>query len=283
MDTEPDERPIVAHMYGRDPAIMAEAARRIAARQSFDAIDINCGCPVRRIMSKGCGAALMAEPALIERLVRAVAEAVSLPVTVKTRIGLSPGKKNIMDVAHAVEAGGARALIVHARFASNGHSGPADWATLAAVKSAMGIPVIGNGGVNKAEDAARMLNETGVDGVMVGRGAWGRPWIFADILRVLRGEAPRPERTVPELRAAIEEHFALQLALKHREMAFRRRGDLGPDEAAAMTFRSHVLRYLSGTRGAAAARRRLNDLRSIEVLKEVLDDALGGGPQETGA
>ena len=181
LDTFPNEHPIAGHIYGSEPEIMAEAAAKIEEMGRYDTIDVNCGCPVRKIVAKGAGAALMHDPEKICAIVSAIKKSVSLPVTIKTRLGPTPEMMNISEIAQAAEEAGADGIAIHARFTSAQHSGEADWNALAQIKSERAIPVFGNGGIQTAEDALRMISETGVDGVLIGRAAIGNPWIFDEI------------------------------------------------------------------------------------------------------
>ena len=273
LETGPGERPVGAHIYGSEPSVMAEAAATIEKLGRFDFVDINAGCPVRKIVARGGGVALMARPEAIKEIVAAVRQAVSLPVTVKTRLGLSADRANISEVAQAVEEGGAAAVMIHARLASDKHSGPADWEALARVKRERSIPVVGNGGIEKAEDAVAMLARTGVDAAMIGRAAVGNPWIFRDAARLCEGN-PSVPHSLQEHREVILEHFRRVLALKRKEHEFRRRPGRDVEEAAVLHFRPHLHRFLSGFRSAAVVRRRLNTLRSMADLRDVIDGAI---------
>jgi tRNA-dihydrouridine synthase B len=264
------ERPVGAHIYGSEPAAMAHAAATIQAMGRFDLIDINCGCPVRRIVAKGAGAALIADPAKIERIVSAVANAVTLPVTVKTRIGLTPGSDKLPDLANAVEQGGGKAIFVHARWASRRHSGPAEWEPLSRIKQRCSIPVVGNGGVQSPEDALAMLRETGVDGVMIGRASIGNPWLFDDMRHAMAGE-PAPTHTAAEHVAVILEHFDRLTELREEESRYRRRLPKPAVQAAALLFRGHLVRYLSFFPGWRREVPDLGALRTREDIAQALD------------
>lgn len=273
LDTLPGERPIAAHMYGGEPEILARAAVAVQELGRFDFIDINCGCPVRKIVAKGAGAALMKEPARLEAIVRAVSRAVSLPVTVKTRTGFSEGTGSVFDVAAAAEAGGAAALSVHARLAISHHRGDADWRTLAELKRKSTIPVLGNGGINGPHDVQRMLEQTGVDGVLIGRAAIGNPWIFREARRLLERDT-QPPHSPAEHCEVIREHLRRLHEQKCREAQWRRRSLLPPEQAAAVHFRGHLFRYLSGLPGWSDVRRRLNDMRSLDDIMEAAESVL---------
>ena len=272
LETLPGERPIAAHIYGANPDSLAQAAAIIEKLGRFDFIDVNCGCPVRKIVAKGAGAALMKSPEKIEAIVRSIRGAVSLPVTVKTRIGYAPDRMNISEVAHAVEAGGGHAIFIHARFATNVHRGPADWDTLARIKAERSIPVIGNGGVSRAQDALDMFAQTRVDGVMIGRAAVGNPWLFDEIRRLMDG-APHAPHTLAEHRAVIMEHIEKLTALTGKEHR-RRKSKLPPEDSAVLLFRAHLVRYLAGFRGFAEVRRNLQTLHTRAGLAEAVDGVI---------
>ena len=276
LETGPGEHPVGAHIYGFEPGAMAAAAGLIERLKRFDFIDINCGCPVRKIVAKGAGAALMKSPARIEAIVRAVVDATRLPVTIKTRLGLTPATHNVEEVVAAAEAGGAAAVFIHARYASARHSGPADWAALARVKAAAGVPVVGNGGVDAPGDALGMLEQTGVNGVMIGRAAVGRPWIFADIAALARG-AEVPVRAPGFVRAVVSDQLDAVSELKEMEYGIRRHASLTIEHASVLAFRGHLHQYLAGRPRWPAARRRLNDLQSKQGVMDMVDNVLGLG------
>ncbi len=270
LETVSGERPIAGHIYGSEPEVMAATASMIEASGRFDLIDINCGCPVRKIVAKGAGAALIRSPERIGEIVRAVCAAVTLPVTVKTRIGFDPGEARITEIAQSVEEAGAAAIAIHGRYAAHHHKGDVDWELIARIKNESGIPVIGNGGIMSAELALQRMRESGVDGIMIARGAVGRPWIFDDIARLQRGEAVA-ERSLPELREIIEKHLARLVALKRKEALYRRKGSFLVDRGAAMHFRCHLIQYLSGFADWSDIRRRLNSLTSTADILDVVD------------
>jgi tRNA-dihydrouridine synthase B len=271
LETVPNERPIAAHIYGSDPEIMARTAAAIEDTERFDLIDINCGCPVRKIVAKGAGAALIRTPKRIGEIVRAVRSAVALPVTVKTRIGFDMERPRIREIAEEVETAGAHALAIHGRYAACHHRGDVDWELIAAIKQDCRIAVIGNGGILTAQDALRRMQESGVDGIMIARGAVGQPWIFDDIARLQRGDAVAV-RTLPELRVIIERHLAGLVALKEKEAQYRRKGSFQADPGAATHFRCHLIQYLNGLSDWSDVRRRFNDLRSSADIMGVVDE-----------
>lgn len=268
--TASDERPVAAHLYGHDPDVFAQAAARVEARGGFDLIDINAGCPVPKVVARGAGAGLLKSPERLYAIVRAVRAAVSLPVTVKTRIGMSERSAPILEIARAVEEAGANALALHARFTVARHVGPADWDEIAEVRRALRIPVIGNGGIRAPEDAVSRLRESGAAAVMIGRGALGNPWLFAQCRAALRGERRSPP-TLEERCATAMEHLAGIAELAREEVAFRRRSRFDPETAAARRFRGHLIHYFQGFRGITEMKRRLNDVRSIADIAALLD------------
>jgi len=271
--TGPSERPIAAHIYGSDPEVMARAARRVEELGQFDLIDINAGCPVPKIIRKGAGVALMRDPSRLRNIVRAVVEAVSLPVTVKTRLGISPDNANISEVARAVEEGGASALFLHARLASAVHSGPADLDALRRIKGEVSIPVVGNGGVSSAADALRMLRETGVDGVMVGRAAIGNPWIFSEIASSLGG-GTYVEPTATDWKRTIERHLRGLYASMSWENNQRNRPRPYPERAACHRFRGHLAKYLRRARCPVRDRRVILEQEEMKPLLRIVTEAL---------
>jgi tRNA-dihydrouridine synthase B len=270
METVEGEEPIAGHIYGSEPEVMATTAAQLEASGRFDLIDINCGCPVRKIVAKGAGAALIRTPERIGAIVRAVRDAVSLPVTVKTRIGFDPGEERITEIAAAVEEGGAHAIAIHGRYAANHHKGDVDWDMIARIKQQVRIPVIGNGGIFTPEEALRRMEETGVDGIMIARGAVGYPWIFEDIARLQRGES-KIDMHLPELRSIIDQHLNRLVELKQRESLFRRKGTFLVDRGAAMHFRCHLVQYLRGFSDWLDLRRGFNDLNSTADVMGVVD------------
>ena len=186
------ERPAAVQIYGKDPAIMAEAAR-IAVDEAYpDILDINFGCPVKKVAGKGAGSGLLRDVPKMLEITRAVREAVSIPVTVKTRLGWDMDHIIIEELAEQLQDSGAMAITIHGRTRSQMYTGEADWEPIRRVKTnpRITIPVIGNGDVVDGETALRRFEETGVDAVMIGRGAIGRPWVFEEVNRVLRGEPP---------------------------------------------------------------------------------------------
>ena len=262
VETDPRERPVGVQLYGADTDQLAEAARWVEEHVPCDLIDLNMGCPVARIVSRGEGAALMREPALVERLVRAVSDAVTLPVSAKIRAGWTDSEINAVEVSRAIEAGGGQAVAIHARTRAQRHEGSVDFSLLAEIKKSVKIPVLGNGGIRDAEGALRMRNETGVDAVMVARGALGNPWIFRHIDEAWHGRVPRMPSQQERLEM-LERHLrgchnsSAQWAQKERERA-------SAEGRAVASMRGHLLQYVSAGGGAREFRRQLNDLHTVD-------------------
>jgi nifR3 family TIM-barrel protein len=278
LSSTPEERPIAAQLYGTEPAAFAEAAAVIESLDRFDAIDINCGCPAPKVTRKGAGVALMRDPERIGAIVAATRRATSLPLTVKTRLGLSPEEENVLDVAQAAESAGAHAFFLHARFASQEHDGPADLAALARVKQSLSIPVIGNGGIVDGSSAVQMLERTGVDGLMIGRAALGTPWIFDEIHAYLT-DHPYTPPTDTERRNLIEEHLRRLHRLTEEENAVRRRPHDDSERAACHRFRGHLVHYLAGRPNLRRLRRALMEMETIEEVMGGVEELMDVGAE----
>lgn len=202
--TVPAERPRGAQISGSDPAVMAAAAE-VVAQLGFDLVDLNFECPVRRLVNRGEGGALMAAPPAIGRIVESVVRAVSIPVTIKIRSGPDAQRETAVEVAQRAEDAGAAAVSVHARSVAQGYVGGPDWSVIARTKQAVRIPVIGGGGIRQAADAVRLLHETGADAVAIARGCLGNPWIFRQARGLLSGgEVARPPTDVERGRALLQ-------------------------------------------------------------------------------
>ena len=224
LHTEADEAPCGPQVCGADPELLARAAARLEAL-GFPLVDLNMGCPVRKIVAEGAGAALLKDPRRVEAVVRAAAGAVSVPVTVKLRSGW--GAETQVDAAElvrAAEAGGARMVTIHGRVPAQRHKGSVDLDAIARARAAVSIPVVANGGVESAEDALAMVRATGCDAVMIGRGAHGRPWLYRDVARALAGLPPLPEPGPDERCDLIQEHLSgmIELMGEHGVVAFRK-------------------------------------------------------------
>lgn len=205
----PHEQPCAVQLFGHDPSVMARAARTVES-MGATLIDINAGCPSTRIMACKAGAHLMGDPDHLLRVVAAVADAVCVPVTVKTRLGLRPHEVGVIPVVHAAARAGAAAITIHARFRGDSPAAPARWEWIRAAVQETDMPVIGNGGIHRPADAARMVETTGCAGVMIGRAAVGRPWLLRQCGQAMAGEAPDPDPPVGARVLVALHHVALQ-------------------------------------------------------------------------
>lgn len=259
MAIDPDEGMVSLQLFGSDPDIMGAMAQKIEDRP-FSILDINMGCPVPKVVNNGEGSALMKNPALAGKIIRSVSSAVSKPVTVKIRKGFDDDHVNAVEMAKVAEENGAAAVAVHARTRMQYYSGKADWDIIRQVKEAVTIPVIGNGDVDSYESACRMLDETGCDGVMIGRAAQGNPWIFEELVVKSEGrEWNKPTR----------EEVA-RMILRHAAMLIECKGEyIGSRE-----MRKHAAWYTKGYKGSSQFRGKLNEAESLEDLKRLMDDFL---------
>ena len=258
LSVTPGERPMAVQLFGNEPEFV-KGAVEIAERFQPDIIDINSGCPMPKIVSGGAGSALMKTPELFGDVVRAAVEAAHVPVTVKIRAGWDENSINAVEIAKIAEQSGAAAVAVHGRTKTQLYAGKADWDVIRAVKQSVSIPVIGNGDVKCVQDAVRMVNETGCDMVMIGRGALGNPWIFREIngyfssgLRIM------PPPTLAERIVVIKKHMDALCAAKGEGRGMR--------EA-----RKHVAWYMHGLRGAAEFRRMAGELETLSDLDKLLE------------
>ncbi len=285
LETFDNEGPVVAHLYGSDPATLAEAAAKVEASGRFAAIDLNAGCPVHKITASGAGAALVKNPQLFHDILAAMRRAVKLPLTVKTRLGTHPDAVMAFELLAAAESAGADAFALHARFTSQGHGGDARLDLLAEVKRRAKIPVIGNGGVHSAYAAQRMFRETGVDAVMIARAAIGNPWIFEEIradlasgaeLPVFNATRGRTRRDLSDIRDTLEAHMASELELIRliRARYALPRHAIDPEETLATTFRCHLFRYLHGLKGSSYLRGRLHELHTLAEIRAAVAGCL---------
>ena len=249
--------PCGVQIFGSEPEFMARGARLALELSHADFLDINMGCPMPKIVNNGEGSALMKDPALAGRIVRAVCDAVAVPVTVKTRKGWDKGHVNVVELAQAVAENGAAAITVHGRTKTMLYSGAADWDIIAAVKKAVSIPVIANGDVVSAEAALRCLRWTGADGVMVGRAAFGDPWLFQQIKAALAGE-PVPER--PPLAERME------AALRQIELAKADKGE----HIACLEARKQLAWYLRGVRFSNWYKQEISKIAVMEDVYRII-------------
>jgi nifR3 family TIM-barrel protein len=263
-----EERPLAIQIYGSDAATMAEAAR-VVEELGADLCDINMGCPANKVL-KGCaGAALMGDLGVAERIVSTVRRAISIPLTVKFRLGLDEGRRNYLELGRICEGSGAAAVAMHARTARQMFEGGADWSHLARLKETLSIPVIGNGDVREPEDALRMLAETGCDGVMVGRGATRNPWLFRQIAARLSG-GRISETTLTDRRALILTHFRL---VAERE----------PSAYALHKLRKFTGWYTHGLPHGRQLRQEINRLPDVPSFLAAVEQFFDGLPVEKAA
>jgi len=257
----PEERPRSLQLYGVDPFYVGEAVRRLVGEGRVDHIDMNFGCPVRKVTKKGGGAAIPAKPKLLQKIVRAAVEAAGeVPVTLKFRIGLDDTITTFLDAGRIGEDEGCKAVALHARTAAQLYDGHARWDAIAELKAAVRtIPVLGNGDIWEAEDALRMMRTTGCDGVVVGRGCLGRPWLFRDLADVFAGREPADP---PRLGVVVD------VMLDHLQ---RLCAWVGEAHGVRM-FRKHATWYTKGFRGSASVRSRIMAARTVVELETLLRD-----------
>ncbi len=259
--TLPEERPVSLQLFGSEPDIIARACRILEPEQ-FDLLDINMGCPVRKIVSNGEGSALMRDPGRIRELVAAAVENTSRPVTVKIRRGYSEDLLNAAACARAAEEGGASAVTVHGRTREQMYSGKADLGCIREVREAVDIVVIGNGDVTDGPSAVRMFTETGCDAVMVGRAARGNPWVFREINASLAGQPVPPRPTRAETAAMILAHARGEILYKGERTAIRE-------------MRTQTAWYIAGFPGASSLRSRAGSIASAEDLEQLVREIAG--------
>ncbi len=256
LQTKEQERPAGVQLFGSEPDIMAEIAERVS-EGPYDFIDVNMGCPVPKIVGNGEGSALMKNPVLAADIIKAMALKSKKPVTVKIRKGFDENNINAVELAKRLEAAGAAMIAVHGRTREQYYSGKADWDIIRQVKEAVKIPVIGNGDIREPEDAKRMLEETGVDGIMIGRAARGNPWIFKRCSHYLKtGEIlPKPEKKE-----------VLDMILRHARMLIEYKGEF----TGIREMRKHTAWYVSGLPYATDIRNKINYVENLEEMEKML-------------
>jgi nifR3 family TIM-barrel protein len=265
-----EERPVALQVFGHKPEVLAEATAAVTQGCAPDLIDLNSGCPVRKVVSRKAGSALLLDLPLLRDIVSAMVEATYLPVTVKIRSGWEVGDNLAAAAAEVIQDAGASALTIHARPRSEPFTSDADWGLIKSLKSSLDIPVIGNGGVSEPGDALRMLERTGCDAVMIGRAAMGNPWVFSRAAALLRGSERKPAPSPGERLNAFLFH-ATELAGVKGELR------------AARQMRKQAGWYTKGLPGSVAFRRRVNECTTLAALKEAVSETLGAaGPISDG-
>lgn len=260
------EKKLILQLFGRDPDTVAEAAARLAETGKYDGIDINMGCPAHKIAPSGEGCGLMRTPDAADRMIRRTVASCDLPVSVKMRIGWDRYSVNAVDFARMAEDAGVSEITVHGRTREQQYSGEADWDIIGEVKNSVSVPVIGNGDIFDAETGLRRMKDYGVDGIMIGRGAMGNPWIFRDLNALSSGQEIR-EITAEERLETIRLHYRMMLEWK-------------PEYIAVREMRKHIAWYLHGIRGASKMRVQINHIESADKALEVVRQFLEEGTEE---
>jgi nifR3 family TIM-barrel protein len=256
-DFEESERPIGIQIYGADPRAMAEATALITEHYKPEFIDINFGCPVKKVVQRNGGSGCLRDLDLVAEIIKACVSVTHLPVTVKTRSGWNDQLRDPVGIALRMQDAGARAFTLHARTRTQMFSGKADWDDIARVVEALEIPVIGNGDIQTAEDVVRMVGHTGCAGVMIGRGSFGNPWLFRDARELLAGRAKPPAPTAAE---------RFELALDHARLAMRLQGE---SRKTVIEFRKHFGWYTKGLPGSSELRGRLFQVESMAEAEAI--------------
>jgi tRNA-dihydrouridine synthase B len=252
-----EDRPTAVQIFGSDPGLMAEAASMIQHR--FDIIDINMGCPTPKVVKNGEGAALMRTPGLAAEIIRRTVQAIKRPVTVKIRKGWDTASINAIEIGRLAEENGAAAVTIHGRTREEFYSGKVDWSIIRKAKQYLNIPVIGNGDVFTPEDAVAMIEKTGCDAVMIGRGAQGNPWIFSRAISLLQNGMLTDEPSMDDILGTIKRQLDLMIEYKEERIAIKE-------------MRKHVGWYIRGMKNAALLRREVNRAETREQLFELLED-----------
>lgn len=254
----PEEMPISIQLFGSDPQIMADMAKRLEDEgRLFDIIDVNMGCPVPKIVNNGEGSALMKNPLLVGKIIEAMAKAVTQPVTVKIRKGFNDNMINAPEIAHIIEESGGACVAVHGRTREQYYSGNADWDIIRQVKQRVKIPVIGNGDVASGADAARMIEQTGCDGIMIGRAARGNPWIFREAAAYMQDGSVIDRPSDDEVR---------EMILRHAKLLIKYKGEY----TGIREMRKHFAWYTAGFPHSSVLRNKVNFIESFEELEQLV-------------
>ena len=269
LESSPDDRPLGVQIFGSDPGILCEAAG-IVTEMGADLVDINAGCPVKKVLKTGAGAALMRDPAKFAAVVRSVRKATHLPLTVKIRSGWVNDEINAIEIAGIAEGCGADALILHPRTVKQGFSGAADWSLIGMVKKRAGIPIIGSGDIRKPEDALTMMEKTGCDGVVVARGALGNPWIFKEITDLLSDKTLPSTPSPMEREGVIRRHLEANISLYGEKMGVK-------------GFRKHLLWYTKGLKGGSKFRKAAVSVNEVGELLGMIHEYLISGDMTPGS
>ncbi|OGW51355.1 MAG: tRNA dihydrouridine synthase DusB [Nitrospirae bacterium RBG_19FT_COMBO_42_15] len=254
LNSDPYERPLAVQLFGSEPQIMAEAAR-IVEGFGVDILDINMGCPAKKVVSSGSGSALLRDPLRIKAIIEAVRAAVTIPFTVKIRSGWDSKSTNYLEIGRIAEECGVDAITLHSRTAAQGFGGRSDWSHIAELKKVLNIPVIGNGDIKTPEDAMRMLDETCCDGIMIGRGALGNPWIFSRTLKYIEEGVLQKPPSEKEIHLTIKRHIEML-------------ADYMGDKWAVREFRKHISWYTKGLFHSADFRKSVIHIDSMEALMD---------------
>jgi len=257
LEIHEEEKPVSLQLFGSDPVIISEMAKRIEDRP-FSILDINMGCPVPKVVNNQEGSALMKQPDLVEKIVSMTVKAIKKPVTVKIRKGFNDNNVNAVEIAKIIEQCGAAAIAVHGRTREQYYSGKADWDIIRQVKENVSIPVIGNGDVDSPETASRLVEETGCDGIMIGRGVQGNPWLFSQINEYFETGKMIEKPDVPQIREAIIEHARLSVKYKGEFTGIRE-------------MRKHTAWYTAGCPRSAKLRSKVNEIETLDDLIALLN------------
>ena len=257
MEIHPEEGPVSLQLFGSDPQIMGEMAKRIEERP-FSILDVNMGCPVPKVVNNHEGSALMKNPKLVEEIVTSLVKSIDKPVTVKIRKGFDDNNVNAVEIAKIAEACGAAAVAVHGRTREQYYSGKADWEIIAHVKDAVKIPVIGNGDVTDIESAQKLVEQTGCDGIMIGRAVRGNPFLFRELVHFEQTGQQCQKATPQEVREAILKHAALQIEYKGEYTAVRE-------------MRKHISWYSAGYPGSTKLRAKINEMENMDDILAIVE------------